>query len=440
MRLDQVYGAATSQLSLTNLSHQPSPPFSCLSLFSLKLVDLPGPARIMSSAGGGYSDAVGYPGRDAYWTRWDMPLPNHGVTLSSGPEDGLSSSQDLPIVMVAAGPDWDAPGFFFGMEWSGTWQAYLRAPGQRRRDGGPQNRREYPPGLEIDIGPQVTGLVLEPGETLELPAIHLGCFEGGFEAGTNALRHYITDQITPKRSHAPVSPPVVCVQWPGIRSYIEADIYRQADAAADLGAEYFVFDSEWFGAHPAGIGNWEPDLARMPHGLEALSAHVRSKGMGFGLFFDGECAAENTKLLREHPEFFYPGDTGPWMPPGSRLLNYGLPQAADYMVQLVSDLIERQSLPARLLPGMRLRPPPIEGTHWPRRQHARSCLYQPDGRRIFPARLPGRSGARRSGPGAPLGVRLQKNPPFVAERLLPPLTPAPVRGRMGRRAVLRRIR
>ncbi|MSP12188.1 MAG: hypothetical protein EXR62_04430 [Chloroflexi bacterium] len=345
VQLAPTYGVATSQVSLTNLSTKPSQPFSRLSALSLKLVDLPGPARIMSCAGGGYSDAVGYPGRDAYWTRWDMPLPNHGVTLSSGPEDGLSSRQDLPIVMVAAGPAWDAPGLFFGMEWSGTWQAKLRAPGQHRRDGGdPQNRREYPPGLEIDIGPIVTGLVLEPGETFELPTIHLGFFEGGFEVGSNALRRYITARITPKRSDAPIALPVVCVQWPGIRSYTEADIYRQADAAAELGAEFFVFDSEWFGPHPAAIGNWEPDLARMPHGVAALSAHVRSRGMGFGLFFDGECAAENTKLLRQHPEFFYPGDTGPWMPPGSRLLNYGLPQAAEYMIQLVSDLIDRYTL------------------------------------------------------------------------------------------------
>src|SRR3972149_6732217 len=106
----------------------------------------------------------------AYWTRWDILLPNHCLSLSSGP-DGRSSSKDLPLVMVSVSSEWDAPGFFFGMEWSGQWEGTILHVGPKRDDG-PQKYLPPTNTLDVNLGPKVDKLVLGPKENLELPGIH----------------------------------------------------------------------------------------------------------------------------------------------------------------------------------------------------------------------------------------------------------------------------
>jgi len=249
--------------------------------------------------------------------------------------------------MVSVAPNWDAPGFFFAMEWSGQWEGSVRHVGSVSDDGMWLQHVQYQPppnDLAIKVGPKVANLVLAPKESLDMPRVHIGFFEGGFEAGTNALRRYILQCITPQHKNLRVTPPVVCVQWPGIRVFTEEDIYRQADTAAHLGVEYFVFDTEWYGRHPDSIGTWEPDAQKLTRGLEALAEHVRSKGMGFGLFFDPELAAPGTKMLREHPEFFYPLGDLMYMPQGSRVVNFGLPEACRYVTELLSRYIDQYEL------------------------------------------------------------------------------------------------
>jgi alpha-galactosidase len=121
-------------------------------------------------------------------------------------------------------------------------------------------------------------------------------------------------------------------------------LHVQADAAAALGVEFFVYDTEWFGHHPDKVGTWEPDLEKIPHGLEAISEYVRGKGMGFGLFIDPELAWPGTKMLLQHPDFFYPETEPTFMPGGFRVVNYTLPQVCEYVIQLVTDLVERYKL------------------------------------------------------------------------------------------------
>jgi len=300
----------------------------------------------MSSTGGGFGYSTTYPNRHAWYTRWDMPMPHHGLRFSSGPDDGFSASKDLPILMVSSGPDWKAPGFFFGMEWSGMWEATLSCPlGGRNEDGSWQGHIEYLPAqhnLLVEIGPIVSELTLEPGESLVLPKVHIGFFDEGFESGTSACRRYIAQRIAPPTQADIAIPPVTWISWPGIRSaFTEEDMYRQADAASDLGIEIFV-PNDWYQTHhTSGFGNWEEDRDKWPRGIEAFSAHVRSRGMGFGLYLDIECAAPGTMLMQQHAELFYSGEVGKYMPPGSRLLNYGLPETREYSYEMLCRLIDR---------------------------------------------------------------------------------------------------
>jgi alpha-galactosidase len=94
--------------------------------------------------------------------------------------------------------------------------------------------------------------------------------------------------------------------------YDEARLFALVDAAADLGAERFVLDDGWFKGRrsdKAGLGDWTPDTERFPNGLDPLIAHVKARGLEFGLWIEPEMISPDSDLYRTHPDWALPGPT-----------------------------------------------------------------------------------------------------------------------------------
>ena len=351
--LDRNHRAGEVRVKLTNTSKRRSQPLTRLYSLFLRLGGVSSP-QIMSCSGASsasyFPHAREYP-PDAFRPRWIEPFHYRPVEFAShreltgcptgscevpvpvkqrgfGERWTGSSSQDLPLFMVSQGPDSSQPGIFFGLEWSTFWQARIAF------DGSPSD-------LRIEVGPLIKDLVLDPGESLELPVVHLGFFENGFESGSNALRRYIHQRLTPSYRGKPMVPAVAYTLWPGISvTYTERELRRQADAAAEAGVEMFCVDADWYkGGHAKGRGNWEVDPEKFPRGLEPFADYVRSKGMGLGLYFEA-VALPGTNLARQHPEFFYQ------LPQGFFPLKYNFssPAACDHWIELISRFVERYDL------------------------------------------------------------------------------------------------
>ena len=338
VQLDAEYGVAVYKVTLTNSSSASLKPFTTLHsmLFRIKGTEDP---RIFSCSGASscseywhWSGVREYPA-SAFRTRTIIPIYPRPVEFTSGGGGERlsgSSNQDLPIIMLSPGMEWDSPGMFFGLEWSTGWRARISFEGARDR-------------IQVVMGPEVKDLVLEAGESLELPPTHIGFFEKGFESGSNACRHYIHQRLTPLYRGKRLVPPISYHMWPGMglaRPQTEKELYPHVDAAADLGVEMFCLDVSWWpGGYEEGLGNWEVDLEKFPNGLEPFSEYLRSKGMGLGLYFDAT-AVRGTKLAREHPEFFYK------LPPHFKPLkyNFGSPEACDYLIKMIGDFVERYDL------------------------------------------------------------------------------------------------
>ena len=163
------------------------------------------------------------------------------------------------------------------MEWSGGW--YIKV--ERLNDSD----------TSLAAGIKVDGLQLEPGESLELPPVHIGLCTGGPAAATNALRRYLYDQVCPEYMDRPALPPASYDHYYGLQNNVDHELLKkEAKRAAELGLEVFVVDAVWFrGSFPHGAGNWdEVDPERFPDGLEPLADHVRELGMEFGLWFEPE--------------------------------------------------------------------------------------------------------------------------------------------------------
>lgn len=252
------------------------------------------------------------------------------LVLESHPQ-GRSSNLHLPLLLSLSGTSGDSPGLFCGLEWSGAWYLHFE-----KLDAGQSC---------LAAGVKVRGMRLEPGEVVELPAVYLGFFAGGPEAGTNALRQYLYRQVCPAYMGKPVLPRVSYDHWFGIDNHLNAALMkRQAERAAELGVEVFVVDASWFpGNFPEGVGNWwEVDAGKFPNGLEEVADGARSLGMDFGLWFEPERAVEGTAFVREHLEWFVPVST--WNHKTHYHLNLARREAQDCLIELVGGWIERLDL------------------------------------------------------------------------------------------------
>ncbi len=236
--------------------------------------------------------------------------------------DGRSSNKDLPLMIARRGTGEEAPGFWYGLEWSGEWTmsaSHFAADNHRFR---------------ADAGIPVNGLTLEPGEELVFPALHIGTFTGGFAEGTNALRRYLYQHLQPAYLGERPYPRVSYDHWFGLGNDINFERLKpQVDAAAVLGVEMWCLDAGWNGDFEPATGNWEKaDPSKFPEGLRPLADYVRSKGMRFGLWIEPERAYADTWAVRTHPELFIrsPDPNNPQC-----LLNLARRDAQDWMIALL---------------------------------------------------------------------------------------------------------
>jgi alpha-galactosidase len=292
LELDVDYRVARLVMTLANTGRSPSAPIDPTA-FRILLSDQGGLYRGFRASGG---LADGHYPPDNYRSQEVLIC---GSLVNCSPPGGRSSDRNIPITMVA---DSSGDGLWFGLEWSGTWGHIIQTP---KHGNATSVAADY--GLSIVVKAGQGGFSLAAGEVLALPCVHVGFFDGGFDAGTNSLRRYLFDRICPRLDGKPMVSPASYDHWFGIgNNYDETFMRRQVDRVAELGLDYFVVDAAWHGGgFPHGVGNWDRvDQDKFPNGLKPLAEYVRSKGMKFGLWFEPERAHRGSSWPEAHPEFF----------------------------------------------------------------------------------------------------------------------------------------
>ncbi|MFM7898663.1 MAG: alpha-galactosidase, partial [Actinomycetota bacterium] len=147
---------------------------------------------------------------------------------------------------------------------------------------------------------------LDPGASYATPVVVGTYSSGGFTPASWVMHGHARDEA---HSHgaAPAVRKVLLNTWEA--TYFDHDTEKLkalAEAAADVGIERFVLDDGWFGARRndrAGLGDWVVSREVYPQGLAPLIAHVRSRGMDFGIWVEPEMVNRNSDLVRAHPEW-----------------------------------------------------------------------------------------------------------------------------------------
>ena len=176
-------------------------------------------------------------------------------------------------------------------------------------------------------------LTVNPEEEIELPTVIF--FNAASKTDFDAYKlHEVYNKLYPRKSM-----PVLYNSWLYCFDNLDVDaLLCQVDAAAELGFEAFMIDAGWFGNGAdwsISVGDWKENTVNGPKGrLIDISNRVREKGMIFGLWFEPERATPQSESVKKHPDYYI----------DKTFLDFANPNALEYMVNVISELIEKYSI------------------------------------------------------------------------------------------------
>lgn len=157
------------------------------------------------------------------------------------------------------------------------------------------------------INPLGSEYRLDPGRTFATPAM-LWTWSGAGKGQVSrnfhrwARRYGIRDGAKPR--------PVLLNNWEAtFMDFNEEKIVSLFDGAKELGVDLFLLDDGWFGnKHPrdndrTGLGDWEVNARKLPHGLSHLADEAKKRGIGFGLWIEPEMVNPRSELFEQHPDW-----------------------------------------------------------------------------------------------------------------------------------------
>ena len=190
-------------------------------------------------------------------------------------------------------------------------------------------------------------VVLASGESYEAPTVVAVYSGNGIDGASDRLHRMVRARAAHPTNIRPR--PVTLNVWEAV--YFDHDydkLAALADAAAEIGVERFVLDDGWFGARRhdrAGLGDWVVSDAVWPEGLGKLVDKVKSVGMEFGLWFEGEMVNADSDLYRAHPDWIL--QSGGRVPPEFRtqqVLDLSHPGAYQHVFNQVNAILNEYDI------------------------------------------------------------------------------------------------
>lgn len=186
---------------------------------------------------------------------------------------------------------------------------------------------------------------LEPKKKFVTPSLVLAySMQGSGNASRNlhtwARKNILRDGNTVR--------PVVLNSWEGAYfNFDEKKLTDMMDGAAELGIEMFVLDDGWFGNNyprnnaKMGLGDWQVNNQKLPHGLEYLINYAKNKGLKFGIWIEPEMINPQSDLAKKHPEWIVGSNSHrePLTLRDQLILDLTNPQVQEYIYEVIDRLL-----------------------------------------------------------------------------------------------------
>ena len=185
---------------------------------------------------------------------------------------------------------------------------------------------------------------LKPTDFFETPEGVMVYSDQGFGGMSAAMHKFVNEHIVPKTWQYK-DRPILYNDWEGCMfDFNEAKLISLAKKAKKLGCELFVLDDGWFGERnndKAGLGDYNVNKKKLPHGLSGLQKKLSNLGLAFGLWFEPEGVNPDSDLYRAHPDWALHANSGVTvLGRNELLLDLSKEEVRDYIVENVSRCID----------------------------------------------------------------------------------------------------
>ena len=202
--------------------------------------------------------------------------------------------------------------------------------------------------VEAGINPFCFEHVLKTGESFETPFAVLTYSDEGINGARLNMHHFTNNHVIPSQWNNTIRP-VVINNWEATYfKFTERKVLSIAKTAKKYGAELFVLDDGWFGARNsdhAGLGDYDVNKKKLPHGLAGLSKRIHKKGMKFGLWFEPEGINPDSECYRAHPDWaIHNADRIPSEGRNELILDLSKKEVQDYIIESVSGILSSSNI------------------------------------------------------------------------------------------------
>lgn len=158
----------------------------------------------------------------------------------------------------------------------------------------------------LGIHPNNFSWVLNKNESFQTPEALLTYSRNGLNGMSQQLHHLFQKRLA-RGEYRDQPRPILVNNWEGTYfDFNEEKILNIARTAKKLGIEMFVLDDGWFGKRNddhSSLGDWYPNLEKLPNGITGLANKITEMGLKFGLWFEPEMTNEDSDLYRAHPDW-----------------------------------------------------------------------------------------------------------------------------------------
>lgn len=160
--------------------------------------------------------------------------------------------------------------------------------------------------VTMGIHPHCFSWTLLPNSHFQTPEVVMVYSGQGLNQMSNTYHQLYQKRLVRGKYRDQVRP-IVINNWEATYfNFNEEKILNLASKAKKLGMEVFVLDDGWFGKRnndSSGLGDWYPNLEKLPNGIVGLSKKITDLGMQFGLWFEPEMVNKDSDLYTLHPEW-----------------------------------------------------------------------------------------------------------------------------------------
>ncbi|MDR0411386.1 MAG: alpha-galactosidase [Treponema sp.] len=197
--------------------------------------------------------------------------------------------------------------------------------------------------IRAGINPETFSWTLEREDSFDTPEAVLGWSKSGLN-GLSHVFHNLFRTRLECGAWRDRERPILLNSWEGAYfDFTEEKLLAMAKKAVDLGFELFVLDDGWFGKREddtTSLGDWFPNMDKLPSGITGLAEKIRAMGLKFGLWIEPEMISEKSRLFATHP------DWAVGIPYRARteirhqfVLDMGRAEIVDYLFESISTVI-----------------------------------------------------------------------------------------------------